>query len=169
MNETSRAAATAIVVLGCRVLPTHVPSPTLARRLDHAVALWHAVGADYLILCGGRAWNGISEAEVMRQRALGAGVPAERILCELRSTNTRENAQFCREILRTRHIGSSTLVTSDWHMARAMLAFRRVGVSPVPSPALTPRARGLDLKLLETREKLRRAIDRFVMIFEARR
>ncbi len=168
MNEASRVTPTAIVVLGCRVLPTHAPSTTLARRVDHALAVWRDQRADLLLLSGGREWNGVREADVMRARAVDAGVPERQTLCECRSRNTRENALFCREILLARRIAAFALVTSDWHMARAVLAFRRVGLDPLPFPARTPDGPRVQATLRELREAARRAVDRLAMLFEAR-
>lgn len=62
------------------------------------------------------------------------GIPAERILLENRSRNTRENAVFGRELLGARAEGVWVLVTSAAHMPRAMGVFRAIGWSVVPFP-----------------------------------
>lgn len=69
--------------------------------------------------------TGPSNAAVMRNMAIEAGIPAERILIEDRSENTRENADFVARVLRDSEIESIILVTSAYHQRRAYLEFRR--------------------------------------------
>jgi uncharacterized SAM-binding protein YcdF (DUF218 family) len=63
------------------------------------------------------------------------GVPAEAILVEDRSLNTRENALFSFELLRARQIRRILLVTSATHMPRAAAVFRKAGFEVIPAPA----------------------------------
>ncbi len=61
---------------------------------------------------------------------VGAGVARERIVLEGRSRNTWENAKFVKTLLDRRNAPCPCgilLVTSAWHMSRAMGVFRRVG------------------------------------------
>ncbi len=83
----------------------------------------------------------ISGTESIRKReesetAIGSffvdrGVPAEKIKIEDRSINTRENAERTFE-----KIGETPffLVTSAYHMERAVREFERVGANPIPAP-----------------------------------
>ena len=60
---------------------------------------------------------------------------------EQRSRDTWENAEFSAAILRTAGIDRIYLVTHEWHMRRALLAFRHFGLDPVPivvRPPYTP-------------------------------
>lgn len=61
------------------------------------------------------------------------GVPAEAIQLESRSTSTRENALFVSEML-AQETGSKVLLTSDYHMFRAVRAFRKAGLKVEPRP-----------------------------------
>ena len=98
--------AQAIVVLGGGVLPArHKGQPPdlqeAADRLTHGARLFRAGKAPLLVLSGGsnRAVSATSEAEAMRQLLLEWGVPAQAMVLEERSRNTRENARFTAEIL----------------------------------------------------------------------
>jgi uncharacterized SAM-binding protein YcdF (DUF218 family) len=53
---------------------------------------------------------------------------------EDRSATTWENAQFSIPMLRAAGITRVYLVTHDWHMRRAMLAFQHFGMDVVPAP-----------------------------------
>ncbi len=57
------------------------------------------------------------------------GVPADRIVLERESRNTRENAERTATIVRERGFRSLALVTSAMHMPRAEAAFRRAGLA----------------------------------------
>jgi uncharacterized SAM-binding protein YcdF (DUF218 family) len=55
------------------------------------------------------------------------GIPRQRVLLEDRSRNTYENALFTRELVKPKPGQRWLLVTSAWHMPRAVGCFRRVG------------------------------------------
>lgn len=56
------------------------------------------------------------------------GVPADRIVLERESRNTRENAERSALIVKERGWGTLLLVTSAMHMPRAAASFRRAGL-----------------------------------------
>ena len=58
------------------------------------------------------------------------GIPADRIVLERESRNTRENAEQSARIVRERGWKSLLLVTSGWHAPRALDSFRAAGLSP---------------------------------------
>lgn len=89
-----------------------------------------------LIFTGGRPLgreDRPSEAEAAARVAESLGIPPRRLLLEERSRNTWENAAFVLEEFKTR---VPLLVTSAWHMPRAMYSFREQGTEPVPAPTL---------------------------------
>jgi uncharacterized SAM-binding protein YcdF (DUF218 family) len=120
--------ADVIVVLGARALSGGRPSRAMRRRVDHAVALFESGVADRILMSGGRTRGMPSEAEIMRDLAIDAGVPAARIELEPDSRSTLENAIFTARMLGARG-WSRPLVVTDWlHVPRATLAFRGQGV-----------------------------------------
>src|SRR5690606_15779763 len=62
------------------------------------------------------------------------GVAAERLTLENRSRNTHENAVFTRELLAPESGEVWLLVTSAFHMPRAVGLFRKAGFPVVPWP-----------------------------------
>jgi uncharacterized SAM-binding protein YcdF (DUF218 family) len=58
---------------------------------------------------------------------MAGGISPGRILIEGRSTNTAENAAFCRAAIQPANMNRWILVTSAFHMPRAVGAFRAAG------------------------------------------
>ena len=61
------------------------------------------------------------------------GIPAEAIVLEPKSTSTRENALFTKDLLAAEP-GTKVLLTSDYHMFRAHRAFLKAGLMVEPRP-----------------------------------
>jgi uncharacterized SAM-binding protein YcdF (DUF218 family) len=78
--------------------------------------------------------EGRTEAEAAAEFFRSAGIGAERLVLEDRSRNTRENALFTRELVRPYPGERWLLVTSDFHMPRAVGCFRAVGLEPEAYP-----------------------------------
>ena len=87
-----------------------------------------------VIASGGRAWPAREpgsfevEADVLANDLIARGVPAEIVVRERYSHSTRENARYCALLLARRGIRRATLVTTDWHVPRALRHFRGAGL-----------------------------------------
>ncbi len=111
----------AIVVAGCRVMPDGRPSPALARRVEHAAALWHDGVAPLLVLTGGVGDNPPSEAEVAASHARALGVPEAALVRETGSTSTDENARLAAQLIGNE---ARIVVVSDrYHVFRCERVF----------------------------------------------
>lgn len=117
-------------MLGCRLRPDGAPSPAIRRRVELAVQLYRNGVAPVLLLSGGGP-RAVSEAEVMRDLAIAAGVPTAAIVAETGSRNTAENAFNSRTLLRQRGLRRVVLVSHRQHLPRARLLFRLAGLSVV--------------------------------------
>lgn len=94
-------------------------------RTQKAIDLYNSGWADLLIFSGAASdKSGPSNAEVMRKQALDNGVPSSDIRIEETSETTKENAENTKDILQVERIDSAILVTSRYHMKRAMLEFQ---------------------------------------------
>jgi uncharacterized SAM-binding protein YcdF (DUF218 family) len=71
--------------------------------------------------------NAGSEADYLYPLLDSFGVPRQRVLLEDHSRNTYENAVFTKQLVKPRPGERWLLVTSAWHMPRAVGCFRRVG------------------------------------------
>ena len=104
-----------------------------ADRLLHAQALYRAGKAPMIVVSGGsRSWEA-PEAVLMAEILQQMGVPETSILQERVSRNTRENAQYTRDLLEKNGVKKVLLVTSAFHMRRAETMFRLAGVSVIPA------------------------------------
>jgi uncharacterized SAM-binding protein YcdF (DUF218 family) len=74
------------------------------------------------------------EAEYLATLARRLGVPSGKILLQGDSRTTAEDAQRTAEILKRRGIQSFFLVTSAYHLPRAVGCFRKLGLEPIPYP-----------------------------------
>jgi uncharacterized SAM-binding protein YcdF (DUF218 family) len=129
--------ADAIVLLGCRIAPTGLPTGAAARRIAAAARAYHRGLAPLVIVSGGRRWGGHVEAIALHRALVDAGVPDPSILDELCSFSTCDNAIFTTALLRARS-GLATpraaIATCPWHLPRALQLFRAAGADPLPVP-----------------------------------
>jgi uncharacterized SAM-binding protein YcdF (DUF218 family) len=97
----------------------------LARYRD-GIRLFRAGWAPRLIFSGA-TWDGShSNADVMRNLALDDGVPGTAILVDPHGDDTYGNAVNTRDLMVSHGLRSAILVTSPYHLQRAILTFRGV-------------------------------------------
>lgn len=116
---------------------TYDQSSPLRERLDAAVTqrvltasrLWHEQRFGLVILSGAPP----IETEAMLDLATTLGVPADWVVREMRSQNTRENAIESAAILRERGAEAVVLVTSATHLRRSIKDFEAAGVHVIPA------------------------------------
>jgi uncharacterized SAM-binding protein YcdF (DUF218 family)/glycosyltransferase involved in cell wall biosynthesis len=129
--------ADAIVVFAGGVGESGRAGGGVQERLKEAVDLYNGGYAPYLVFSSGYVYS-FREAESMRALAIAQGVPASVIVLEERATNTFQNVTFTREILRDHHWQHILLVSSPYHMRRALLVWQKqapdVTVVPTPPP-----------------------------------
>ncbi|MBE0478007.1 YdcF family protein [Candidatus Aerophobetes bacterium] len=127
--------ARAIVVLGGGLSPDGSLGKSTQERLNYAVHLFKLGFAEYLILSGGDREDDKMEADQMYEMVLSKGIASWTILKEPYSLNTYENALYVEEILSHYRIeGEIILVTSPYHMRRALLCFKQKGIEVLPAP-----------------------------------
>ncbi|WP_246752944.1 YdcF family protein [Sinorhizobium sp. BG8] len=92
--------------------------------------------ARILISGGDGSFSGTyaGDAAVSRDFFETFGIPPERLLLETQSRTTFENVSKTSEVLTTNNLSGCLLVTSAFHMPRAMGLFRRAGIDVQPWP-----------------------------------
>lgn len=106
-------------------------------RMTAAVTLARRFPEAKLVFTGGSGTlfgDHSPEADSARQLFLDLGVDPERMVFEDRSRNTYENAIFTRKLIHPEAGSRWLLVTSAFHMPRAMGVFRAAGFSVIAFP-----------------------------------
>jgi uncharacterized SAM-binding protein YcdF (DUF218 family) len=93
-------------------------------RAREAIFAWQTGGFKKIVISGGGGPG-------IRNFLLAEGVPSDVIVAEWRSTSTRENGiETARQIQGIP--GKRVLLTSDFHMYRALRVFRKLGIEVTP-------------------------------------
>jgi uncharacterized SAM-binding protein YcdF (DUF218 family) len=109
-----------------------------ADRVLQAARLYRAGQVRYILISAGNLpWQHarLPEAEQIAHLLKEWGIPAEMLIIEMQSRNTYENAQRSKPIWDRYGFHSGLLVTSAYHMPRALAVFRRAGYNVKPAPA----------------------------------
>jgi len=126
-SETGRPPV--VIVLGCLVKDGR-PSTLLQDRIDTAADYLLAHPECRCIVSGGKGTDEeVSEARCMFDALVSAGISADRLIIEDRSTTTRENLRFCKEIMEREDLGdTAVIVTNSWHEFRAQMIASDLGL-----------------------------------------
>jgi uncharacterized SAM-binding protein YcdF (DUF218 family) len=92
-------------------------------RFREGMRLFQAGMGRYLVFSGAARDNGISNADVMHDLAIEAGVPQAAIVEDPLGEDTWGNAVYTRGLLEQRGAKSAILVTSPYHARRAIMTF----------------------------------------------
>lgn len=93
-----------------------------------------------ILACGGQnsliKYEGFTEAGFIAQNLVDLGIPAADILVEDQSKTTLENAAFAKKIIDASGIpkGKAVLITSAFHIPRAVETFEAAGIAVRPYP-----------------------------------
>ncbi|PIC62887.1 vancomycin resistance protein [Sporosarcina sp. P13] len=124
------------VILGAKV-NGEVPSLSLRYRLEEALAYANRYPNVKFVLSGGQGLDeDISEAEAMYRYLTLNGVAVERLILEDQSTSTYENLLYSQELLP--EVAGVTIISSDFHLARARFLARQIGWDADVVAAKTP-------------------------------
>ena len=134
---------TGIIVLGGAVDPdisAERGMPTLngdAERMTALVYLARQYPGAVLAFTGGNGTllhGRLTEADIARRIFTRLGVPPGRVIYEDRSRTTYENAVLLKQVVNPKPGQLWLLVTSAWHMPRAVGLFRHAGWDVLPYP-----------------------------------
>jgi uncharacterized SAM-binding protein YcdF (DUF218 family) len=75
------------------------------------------------------------EAHIVRRFLIDLGVPAGKIIIEDKSRDTFENVKFTKEICERSEFTNPILVTSAYHLKRAVMSSEKIGLEALPFPA----------------------------------
>jgi uncharacterized SAM-binding protein YcdF (DUF218 family) len=136
-NRDERRPADAIVVLGAAQYNGR-PSAILRARVDHAIDLYEAGLARWIVFSGGKAQgDATTEAATGRQIALDRGVPGSAILIEDRGRTTLESIRGVARVLAEHDLQTALFVSDRTHMLRVLKIARDQGITAWGSPTAT--------------------------------
>ena len=143
-----KADAAVVLSAGIRESGTETGGPSLSEeslvRTAEAVRLYRRYKFP-LIITGGAVFSDVPEAAVIKKYLIGLGVPAKDIFTEERARDTWENAVFSKRICDEKGYKRPLIVTSAYHMARAVWSFKKAGLTgavPYPTAYRSSRAPG---------------------------
>ncbi len=143
--------ADAIVVFAGGVGESGKAGGGYQERVKQAIELYRAGLAPQVIFSSGYTFV-FKEALIMKDLAVAQGIPASAITLETQAANTHENVVLVAGILAQRRWRSILLVSSPYHMRRALLTWRRaapeirVVPAPVQESSFFAHARGASLE-----------------------
>ena len=120
-----------VIIHGAGLIDGEKVSKLLQERLDKAIFVYRKdPSPTKLIPSGGKGSDEkISEAEAMKRYLLEQGIPMSDIIMEDKSATTLENLKFSKDIIDSREGRKYTaLVTSNYHVYRALRYCRKVGL-----------------------------------------
>ena len=94
-------------------------------RARTALYAWQTMGFKKIVISGG--------GPGIQNFLVAYGVPREAIVAEWRSASTRENGIETARLVQNM-AGKKVLLTSDFHMYRAIRVFRKLGIEVAPMP-----------------------------------
>lgn len=108
-----------------------------ADRLHYFMALMRQYPDAVHVFSGGTgslATQGYKSSDMARQMFLELGVDVDRIRFESASRNTYENGKFSYDMIKPAPGEQWVLVTTAWHMPRAVGVFEKLGWKVIPFP-----------------------------------
>lgn len=113
-----------------------------ADRAGQALYLYKTGAVQKILITGGagnlpfQAKSISNEGQMIARFLVVAGVRPDDIVLEQQSRNTHENAVFSAQLLqKTFKTNECVLITSAWHVRRAMGSFQKEGIRVEPFPA----------------------------------
>jgi vancomycin permeability regulator SanA len=128
-------AADVAIVFGNTVERTGEPSPRLKARLDRAWELYASRQARLIIVSGGLGKEGFDESAVMKQYLVRSGVPEAAVHADGQGINTTRTCANAHAFMTAQGLHGANVVTQYFHVERAKLACRRVGIKVVGAAA----------------------------------
>lgn len=109
---------------------TRLSSASLSRLVE-AIRLYRQNPSSILVLSGGRVFGSRADANVMNNTAMALGVARENMIIEAGSRDTTEESKHLKPLIKDQKF---VLVTSAYHMPRAMKIFEKQGMHPIAAP-----------------------------------
>ena len=111
------------------------PSDMYLTRIVTAVRLQKRLHIPVIVSGAETSEDKILEDHIVKRFLVDLGISAEKIIIEDKSRDTFENVKFTKEICDRSGFTDPVLVTSAYHLKRAIMTFEKVGLNVKPLPA----------------------------------
>lgn len=115
------------IVFGARVNGDE-PTPYLRYRIQAAVTLYKAGRVQKLLMTGDNSLKNYDEPAAMRQTAINMGVKASDITVDDAGFSTFDSCYRAKHVFM---VNSAVLVSQNYHLPRAIMACRGVGITSI--------------------------------------
>lgn len=124
------------VIFGARVWDDGTPSLALSDRVDEGIRLYHKGFTKKLVMSGAiDRNNGYSEPEVMKKRAVLAGVAEADVLLDEAGVDTSATVRNTAELMKREDFTKALAVSHYYHEPRVKMLFSRARVRVYTVPA----------------------------------
>jgi len=142
-----------VLVLGAGVYADGEPTEVLEGRLETALALHRSGRSPWFLVSGDNRRADYNEPQAMRRWLVKQGVPRTRIVEDYGGRRTYDSLRRAAVVFGIRRC---IIVTSDFHLPRALYLARAAGLEAVGVPSSTQEFRGLKRLQFWTREYIAR-------------
>ena len=111
------------------------PSGIYLTRIVTAVRLQKKLHIPIIVSGAEVPEDKVVKDHIVKRFLIDLGIPADKIIIEDKSRDTFENAEFTQKICQRLGFTNPILVTSAYHMKRAVMSFEKVGLKVLPFPA----------------------------------
>jgi len=111
------------------------PKDGYLTRIVTAVRLQKRLNIPIIVSGAETSKDKVLENHIVKRFLIDLGVPDEKIITESKSKDTIENAKFTQEICIKLGFTNPILITSAYHLKRAIMSFDKIGLKVLPFPA----------------------------------
>lgn len=124
----------AVLILGAGVTSDGEPTRVLEGRLNTALSLWKAGKVRWFLVSGDNRTSTYNEPQAMRRWLVREGVPRTLIVEDYAGRRTYDSLRRARVVFGLQHC---IIVTSDFHLPRALYLAQAAELSAIGVPAST--------------------------------
>lgn len=122
------------LILGAGVYADREPTPVLQGRLETALRLYQSGRVGWFLVSGDNRTPQYNEPSAMRRWLIRQGVPPTRIVSDYAGRRTYDSLKRAQVVFGVRRV---VLVTSDFHLPRALFLARALGLEAYGVPSST--------------------------------
>ena len=123
-----------VLILGAGVLPDREPTQVLQSRLDTGLDLYREGKGGWFLVSGDNRAANYNEPQAMRRWLLKRGVPPGRVISDFAGRRTYDSIKRAQAVFGVTRV---IIVTSDFHLPRALFLARHLGLDAYGVPART--------------------------------